>query len=228
MKELTTSRRDWPHGVRAKYTLEGCRCAECRRANCDYQKRRQRQVGYGKSPTVDAAPVREHVRALMSSRYPGAHDGIGWRRIARLAGVNASVVHALVWGKRGKPTRRIKRENAEKLMGVLPDDLADAAVVWAAETWRYVNELVDFGVPKRRIARALGSTARKPHLQLGKRYVTVKNARAVEELHWKVFKASAEFRQVCGCPMPDHVAEWFEGAETRAGRLKSLKRAGLA
>lgn len=213
-----------PHGVRAKYVFEGCRCAGCRKANSEYQKRRQRRVGYGLSPTVDAAPVRDHVRALMSSPYHGAHDGVGWRRIARLAGVAPGVVNTLVWGKRGKPTRRIKRENAEKLMAVRPDKLADAALVWADTTWRYLNELIDFGIPKTRIARALGSTAQQPSLQLGKRYVTVRNARAVEELHWKLFKASAHFRRSCGCPMPDHVAAWIEEAEALDARLK---RAGL-
>jgi hypothetical protein len=210
------------HGTRAMYTFGKCRCEDCRRANCEYQKRRSRLRGYGLPAQVDAAPVREHVRALMSSPYRGAHDGIGWRRIADLAGVHRSVIRQLVWGKRGKPTQRIKRENAERLLAVGPDELADAAVVWAANTWRYVNELIDFGIPKVRIARALGQQGQG--LQLGRRYVTVRNARAVEDLHWKVFKASPAFRRACGCPMPDHVAAWLDEAEGRAARLK---RAGV-
>lgn len=218
-----TRARDYDHGTRARYTFGKCRCEECRRANACYQRRWSRRRGYGLPAQVDATPVREHVRALMSSPYPGAHDGIGWRRIADLAGVHESVVNSLIFGKRGKPTKRIKRENAEKLMAVRPDQLADAALVWAEDTWRYVGELVDFGVSKARIARALGR--KTPALQLGRRYVTLRNARAVEKLHWKVFKASAAFRKACGCPMPEHIAAWLDEAESRAERLK---RAGVA
>lgn len=179
------SRRAYEHGTRACYVRDGCRCNLCRRANAEYQKSRQRLIEAGTPPHVDAAPVRLHVRALMSSRYPGAHDGIGWRRVADLAGVSRSTVHALVYGKRGKPTARIKRGHAERLLAVHPDDLADAALVWAGDTWRLVEELVDTGIPKVRIARALGQ--RGSGLQLGKRHVTVRNARAVESFHRQVF-----------------------------------------
>ena len=213
----------YEHGTRACYVRDACRCVDCRRANSEYQKRRHRLIGYGRRPQVDAAPVREHVRGLMSSPYAGARDGIGWRRIAELAGVNRSTVQALIWGRRGKPTKRIKRESAEKLLALGPDNLADNAVVWAADTWRYVNELVDFGVARVRIARALGQKG--TGLQLGRRYVTARNARAAENLHWKVFKASAAFRKVCGCPMPDDVADALDEAE---GRAQKMKAAGLA
>lgn len=211
------------HGTRSRYTFEKCRCDECRRANREYQKRRQRLIGYGMRPQVEASKVREHVLSLMSSPYSGAHDGIGWRRIGDLAGVSRSVVSALIWGKRGKPTKRIKRENADKLLAVRPDQLADHALVWAAETWHYINELADFGIPKVRIARALGQKGQG--LQLRRGYVTVRTAKAVENLHWKVFKASPGFRKACGCPMPDHVTDWLDESE---GRNARLKKAGVA
>ena len=216
------SSKTYPHGTRAKYVIERCRCAPCRRANAEYQKRRQRRNGYGLPAQVPARPVREHVRALMPSPYPGAHDGMGWRRIADLAGVSRSTVSALIWGRRGKPTERIKRETAEKLLALGSDNLADASLVWAENTWGYVTELVDFGVPKVRIARALGQKGQG--LQLGKRYVTIKTARAVEDLHWKAFKASAAFRRRCGHPMPDHVADHLDQLARRTDRMK---RAGL-
>src|SRR6266536_5240977 len=54
------------HGTRAGYR-GGCRCEPCRRADREYARRRYRLKAYGQwQPFTDAAPVREHVRRLMS------------------------------------------------------------------------------------------------------------------------------------------------------------------
>ena len=211
----------WEHGTRARYTFGGCRCEECRRANADYARRRS--LWNYQSPHVEAAPVREHVLSLLSSRYHGAHDGMGRRRIAAVSGVTDSVIQHLIYGRNGKMSRRIKRENAEKLMAV-GRDLSPAAVVDAADTWLYLNEMIDFGIPKTRITGALGKS-RHGGLRVGRIRVTVGTARKVEQLHWRIFKASPDFRRHCGHLMPDHVADSLEEAEGLAARMR---KAGLA
>lgn len=195
----------YEHGTRARYVRGGCRCSACRAANTAYQKLRQRRIGYGLSPTVEAGPVRRHVLALMSSPYPGANDGIGWRRVADLAEVSRSVVRGLVYGRRGKATRRIKRQNAERLLAVGPDQQAAGALVSAEEVWRQIRELRDFGIPKTRIARALGSRAWTPALQLGRHGVRVWKARMVERLHWETWLMAPRFREGCSCNPPAHL-----------------------
>lgn len=218
---MVEATRTYEHGTRAKYTFEKCRCEPCREANREYAKRTS--LWNYRPAQVDAHPVREHLENLMSSKYHGAHDGMGRRRIAKISGVNEGVISRLLYGRDGKLPKRIKRENAERLMAVR-EDLSPAAVIDAGETWRYLNELIDFGFAKTRIARALGQS-KHGGLQVGKVRVTLKTARAVERLHWKVFEASVGFRRRCGCSMPDHVAEELDAER---GRAERLKRAGLA
>ncbi len=197
--------KTYPHGTLAKYRFEGCRCSPCRLAKNEYERRRYRLAGYGRPAHVPADPVRDHVKSLMATPSPGSRDGIGWRRIANLANVSRGAVGRLVYGEKGKETKRIKRETAERLMKVRPDERADRTLVDASDTRGYVAELLDFGFEKARVARAIGR--KDGDLRLGKRRVMVATARAVEDLHWKVFEASAEFRRHCGHPMPNRVAD---------------------
>lgn len=215
-----------PHGIRAKYVHEGCRCQQCRRATAEYEKRRVRRNAYGLSPWVDAEPVRAHVRSLMSSGV-GANDGMSYKRIASLAGVGNGTVGRLLYGRAGKrahgPSKRIHKDIAAKLLAVKERDLAGGALVDARQTWEMVEELTSFGMSRASIARTIGK--KDPRLQLSRERVTVTNARAVEELHWTVFKASAPFRRLCSCPVPGSVAEWLEEAD---GKAERLRRAGVA
>ncbi len=214
--------RTYAHGTLAKYKFEGCRCTPCRLAKNEYERRRYRLAGYGRPAHVPAGPVREHVKSLMATPSPGSRDGIGYARIAKLAGVSRGAVARLIYGEKGKETKRIKRETAERLMKVRADQRADRTLVDASDTWGYVTELLDLGFQKACIARAIGR--KDGDLRLGKRRVTVRTARAVEDLHWKVFVASAEFRKRCAHPMPDRVADELEG---RAGAAELRRRAGL-
>lgn len=69
------------------------------------------------------------------------------------------------------------------VLEVWPADAADGAYVDARATWRLIDDLLAHGWTRTRIARALGSTARTPALQLGRDRVTAAHARAVAALH---------------------------------------------
>jgi len=66
---------------------------------------------------VPAAPFRSYVLHLMeSSRVP-------WRVIAQRAGVSAPVVRTLLFGRDGRPRRRLDRHSAAGLLAVTPAEL---------------------------------------------------------------------------------------------------------
>ncbi|MFF3847997.1 hypothetical protein [Streptomyces sp. NPDC002328] len=145
------SRRE--HGTRAKYVVEKCRCPKCKRANRSEDNKRSRLQAYGRwQPYVDAEPVRQHVRALEAY-------GIGWKRVAKLAGVPASVVSKLLYGAayRGRgPSKGLRPDNAAKLLAVqaVPENLATA--VDGTGTRRRLQALIAGGWPQAQLARRLG------------------------------------------------------------------------
>lgn len=150
------NRRTTPreHGTRAKYTVDKCRCDECRRACAEYERQRTARI---EPAYVMAGPARAHVRHLMSL-------GMGHKRIAQVSGVTPSVVAALLYGKKvGKkhrpPTKRIRPETAAALLAV---DFAptDGAYVDATDMWQQVDEMVAAGIPRTRIAEHVGSSVR--------------------------------------------------------------------
>jgi transcriptional regulator with XRE-family HTH domain len=172
------------HGTRNGYVLDRCRCAPCSQAATAYESNRVRQTAYGRwQPYVDAEPARQHVRALMAA-------GIGFKRVARLAGVSHSSVAKLLYGeasRRLEPSKRIRPETERRLLAVQVDErhLAAGALVPAHETWQHVSGLVALGYPYRWIAQRIGQTA-SSGLQLGRWQVTVRNAQAIRALAQQV------------------------------------------
>ncbi len=162
------------HGTHACYVLDLCRCDECRAAHTRYEKQRLRWVaGVLAPPMVDAAPVRAHIRRLMSA-------GMGLDTVAARAGVGHTTLGAIVYGRADRPTRRVRREVAARILAVIPD-LADGAKVPAGEAWRIVSELVARGWTR----AAIGRRIHGPHamsLQLGAREVTAGNLRTLRAL----------------------------------------------
>lgn len=164
------------HGTYTAYKLDGCRCTACRVANAAYASKVHRQTAYGRwQPYVDAEPARQHVRALMSA-------GMGWQRIARLAGVSTGGVSKLLYGAgdRGmEPSKRIRPANAQRLLAVTADQHADAALIPARPTWRRIEGLVALGYPKSWIAEQIGQHRA---LQLDRDFVYARTARTVQQL----------------------------------------------
>ncbi|MGC4984304.1 hypothetical protein ACLQ18_27295 [Streptomyces sp. DT193] len=177
---MTPTRTLPAHGTRSRYSNHGCRCETCRTAHREYEQHRTRQKVYGTwQPYVDAEPARRHVRDLMTR-------GMGWRRIANVSGVANGTITKLLYGvpaKGRRPTQRIRRETAERLLAVdySAELLADGALVDATGTWRRIRALVSVGWPKVHIARALGSVGEG--LQLDERLVLASTARRVAELY---------------------------------------------
>lgn len=162
-----------------------------------------RRNAYGRCDLVDVAEAREHARLLMAS-------GMGRRRISHLAGVAESTVSALIHGKRGNPLRRIRRDTARRLLSVARDDLAGGSLVDAGVAWQMLDELIACGVPKARIARALGK--KTPALQISRTRVRLSTEQAVAELHWEMWLRSGRLRILCRCSVPDHIATHLEHA----------------
>lgn len=163
-----------PHG-RTKYVVERCRCDVCRAGAREYERHRQRQRAYGRHAYVDATPVREHVQHLQA-------EGMGWKRIARAAGLGESVVWKLLYGdptRNMAPSKRVRPTTAEKLLSVTLD-LANGVRVPAGPTWLRIHGLIALGYSKSWIARQLGSNT--PALQLSGESVLKVHADAVERL----------------------------------------------
>ncbi len=148
------------HGTRNAYVLDRCRCRACRDANSARQRQVDKLKAYGQfDPFVDAEPVRRHVRELMAA-------GMGWQRAARLAKVSSGAMTKLLYGKtnddgiRRPPTRRVRRETAERILAVRADlELLGAkAVVDATGARRRLRALVAHGWSMRQLALRLGMT----------------------------------------------------------------------
>lgn len=196
------------HGTYARYTVGRCRCVDCRRANADYEKRRTRLKAYGRFPWVKPDRSREHLRELVAS-------GCGVRTVARLSGVSRTTLNAILSGKPDasspggrRPLIRVHAETEERLLALEPGHVRQPGPVPATEVWRQIQEMVAFGVPKGRIARAMGK--KRPALQLSKSRVSPENARAVANVHWALWLHEPRFRTCCRCPLPASVARRLE------------------
>lgn len=143
-----------PHG-NAKYHLEHCRCLVCCQAARDYDSNRRRAIAYGRwQPFVDAEPVRQHVRAL-------GEFGIGWMRLAKLAGVPRGSLSKLLYGDPQRnlaPSKRVRPATALKLLAVEPalDNLGARTPIDGTGTRRRLQALVAKGWSQSELARRLG------------------------------------------------------------------------
>lgn len=193
------------HGTYVKYVQDRCRCEPCRKANSAYEKRRRRRKAYGGDhwPWVDARKARAHVLSLMPKGGRGRRAGVGLKRIAEVSGVSHGALSKLVYGDRARgmpPSKKIRRGTEQRILAVDPEDAPDGGLVPAGPAWRQIDELGAFGIPKARIARELGRKA--PALQLGKTRVEARNAKAVADLHWRLWAEAPNFRLACSCPPP--------------------------
>ena len=167
------------HGTRAKYVVEKCRCEPCTEQNRLYQRQRDRQarrVRYGfDEPTpafIDSTEARAHLLWLSSV-------GVGKRRVSELTGISLSAIDKLRQGNRTK----CRPDTAAKILGIGRSKASDGAFIDAKKTWQLINDLVKHGFTKQDIAIALGSKAKRPHLQLQPNKITAKNARIIAQLH---------------------------------------------
>ena len=194
------------HGTYSRYTIGRCRCAACKKANSEYEKMRVRNKAYGRFPWVDPAPSREHLQALLA-------EGCGVRSIARVSGISRSALQKLLHGKpdpsgANRPMTRVHEETEARLLAIGAEDAMPQDTVPAGQSWNQIEEIVDFGIPKARIAEAMGKV--RPALQLSKERITPDNARAVAKLHWALWLHEVDFRSGCRCPLPSEITRRLE------------------
>ncbi len=167
------------HGTRPAYVFDKCRCRPCRDAAVAYEANRLRQVAYGRwTPYVDAAPARAHVLELMAA-------GMGWKRVADVAGVTRSIVSRLLYGKAEnglKPQPRIRAERAEKILAVRYSP-APTSKVDATGTHRRLQALGALGWSGARLAARLGLSRANYGAMMGTPRVTARRAADVVRLY---------------------------------------------
>lgn len=183
--EAPPSQRE--HGTRAKYFVEGCRCAPCRAANRAAAAERSRLLAYGKwHPWVDAEPVRTHLRYLQTC-------GMGLRAIGAAAGVHRKQLQSIVNGRpelgRG-PQKVVRPALAATLLDVQPtlDTLGASTVIPAAGTTRRLQALVAVGWPQTCLAKELGWAPNNLSALIVAPTVMVRTARLVRDLYERLWK----------------------------------------
>jgi arginyl-tRNA--protein-N-Asp/Glu arginylyltransferase len=107
-----------PHGTRARYVVEKCRCDACRRANCDYQTAREKRKAYEAWGDVEPALVPAE-ETLAHLRFLRAH-GIGLRQVHKVTGLSRSSLTKLAHGER----RRVTYRTHDLITAVCLDDRA--------------------------------------------------------------------------------------------------------
>lgn len=120
-----------------------------------YSRWRARQIAYGRwQPWADAAPVRDHVRALR-------RHGVSYAAIAQAAGVSPMTVHHLLNGRSsltGQIPHRVGSAQASRLLAVSPPAVA-AGRRDACGARRRLQGLVALGQCPADLARQAGITS---------------------------------------------------------------------
>jgi len=164
----------YDHGY-AKYRLEGCRCYVCAAARSEYDRRRTMAITAG-TWRIDSAVVRDHLAVL-------AAQGMGYKRVAEVAGVHRSTVGRIIWGTGGRPAPPTTRQDiAAKLLAV-DADLAAGTNVPAVGTVRRLQALAALGWSLTGSAAALGMTPQNMASLLRRPTVRRSTADAVAQLY---------------------------------------------
>lgn len=142
------------HGERITYVIHKCRGDACKEAARLYERNRERMKLYGRANLVPAEPVRRHVRDLMA-------QGMGWKRVAKAAGVAPSIVGHLLYGKfepghpdYRPPRKQISRRNAAAILAVTYTE-SGGTHVDATGSRRRLQALVHVGWSQSNLARHL-------------------------------------------------------------------------
>jgi hypothetical protein len=176
LKPITQLAAKRTHGDRLRY-LGGCRCADCRRANTDYENaRRVARKECDWNGIVPAKKAQAHILKL-------ARQGVGRRSVQAVTDISDSILFKIRAGTKTKIRARTER----LILAVTKEMAADHALVDAAPSWKLLNKLLDKGYTRTQLAHALGG---KSHaLQVGKEQVTVRMAYEVRRLYLKCEKA---------------------------------------
>lgn len=162
-----------PHGTRLRY-LGGCKCLPCRAANSTYAVHRAQAIAKGQSNRIiSAEPARLHILAL-------GKRGMGYKRVADAAGVARSIVAGIRIGRR----QNAREESVRSILAVTFKP-SMALLIDARSTWKLLDELIESGYPKRRLAHMLGNVG-SDGLQIRRDVITYRNALKVRALYRKL------------------------------------------
>lgn len=139
--------RERQHGTRSCY-VSGCRQPECCEANREYFRDYYRisRTYYGLTPDVDPTRTERHIQQLRG-------QGMGYREIARAAGVRKDTIRKIANGERA---RGVRPDTERKILAVRPDPY------WVCSTGatRRLRALSAIGHSQESIANAAGITRR--------------------------------------------------------------------
>jgi hypothetical protein len=142
-------------------------------------------------PYVPAGPARRHLTAL-------AAKGVGLKTVSSLSGVSHGALAKIVYGDRARgqaPSRRIRPATLAAILAVEVDQARGGQKVPAGPTWALLDELLGAGYTKSFLARALGSKAATPSLQVTRDRVRASTARRVEALHRRLIGQESPARE---------------------------------
>jgi DNA-binding NarL/FixJ family response regulator len=180
-RDCTHPRARHVHGTRVAYVKDRCRCTDCTAANTAAGRAVHRAQTFGRwRPFVDAAPVREHIRALRAA-------GIGVEQIAMLAGISTSHVRELADpGRDGDPgIRRVRPQTAHQVLRIRIDQAnrASRSHVVATGTHRRLQALIAVGWPHDELATRLGRSSASLRRSMLSDSVTAQTAQDVSDLY---------------------------------------------
>ena len=168
------------------------------------RSRRQRRAAHGPL-WVDPTPAREHIAALR--RF-----GLGHRAIAHLTGLSDRLIEQTVSPGESAYRKWIHRDTEAAILAARfdLDALAPHHQIDSCGTVRRIRALARMGWSQTYLAQRLGISVQgvAKFLQPNKRYITVRNARAVRDLYdelawqWGPSTAFAKTAQARGWPIP--------------------------
>lgn len=123
--------------------------------------------------------------------------GMGYKRVAMVAGLGVTVVRQLIWGRQepgarnGEIPKRVKRETAQKILAVRPsvEHLAGGAPIPARGTHRRVQALTARGWSVSSIGARIGWSAANFHKMMKSEQVSATTFRAVRDLYDELWDA---------------------------------------
>lgn len=178
---------DHKHGQTGTcYVHHQCRCSDCSNSRSERDTQRRKLKAYGRySPgLVDVGPVREHLLFL-------SEQGMGYKRVAEVAGVSVTAVRNILWGRqdpgprKGEMPKRVAANTAEAVLKVQPDlsTLAGGALVPSVGTRRRIQALVARGWSLSKLAARLNMGTSNFCVMLSREFVSVAKHRAIESLY---------------------------------------------
>ena len=170
MADALTHSCDRHEPARRCYTICKCRCPDCREAHRQYAAMYSRRKAYGVNVFVDTAPVVEHLERLAAA-------GIGWKRVADLAGVSRSSL----WKVRNGRSKKMRPDTARAVLQVKPS-LADGARIPAGQYKAALTALQRRGWTKTDLGRWVHANPDAHALQLDRDNITVANAKRIVAL----------------------------------------------